>query len=142
METHNPDKETGTVWYYKSWCRIHLILGLIFSFIFILGALALNNYIYLLYLLLSFNLIFMGYQRLKWPYIEYSQTRILVRGNWGYQSKKYNLGNNDRITYHKNRLYLNDQKLKLNHWFTNLHDWKRFINFFIPKHDDFNELQD
>ena len=77
------------VWYLRAWGTFHIVTGIIFSVIFILGALVVKDYSFLAYLILSGGLIFTGYQRLTKPYIILFKNRIEVRGLFGEITKKY-----------------------------------------------------
>lgn len=136
------NETNGEVWYLRTWGTFHLVVGIIFSVIFILGAIVINDYTFLLYLILSAGLIYMGINRLKKPYIEYSAQHITVRGVFGEIAKNYIIQKSDIIHVKNNSVFLNSKKMKFNHWFTNPHQYAKMIRLFSVENFPADELQD
>lgn len=137
-------KETyaNEVWYLKSWGAFHVVTGLIFSVIFALGAVMLDEITYFLYLIPSAGIVYMGWVKLRHPYISYTKNQLIVRGTFGDIYKKYIFSDNDRLLTQNNRILLNGEKLKFNRWFTNQHQYKAMLAYFSGDLSPASELQD
>lgn len=118
------------VWYLNAWGGLHVLTGLIFSVIFILGAVVLKDYTYLIYLFLSFGLVFFGIVRLRKPYLICSDFKITVIGLFGKATRQYIWTDKKELQIKGNRFYLNNQKLKFNNWFTNQNQYQNMIRFY------------
>lgn len=139
------DKEsekTVAVFYTHSWGAFHILIGIIFSTVFILGALILNDLFYLVHLLFSGGLIFMGTVRLQKPYLVCAHQNIQVTGHFGQKAYNYSWANDRDLKIKGNRLYLKDKKLKFNSWFTNQDQYKNMIRFYAKSESLSDELQD
>lgn len=130
------------VWYKKNWGRFHIAVGILFSIIFVLGALALKDYSYMTYLLLSAGIIYIGYVRLKKPYLICTKDEIRVTGVFGEIVRKYHYQNFKEITIKENRFFKEGKKLKFNAWFTNEHQWENLKRHFNEEPLLVSELQD
>ncbi|MBI3136531.1 MAG: hypothetical protein HYZ14_17785 [Bacteroidetes bacterium] len=130
------------VWYLRIWGTFHVVVGAVFSVIFMLGAVVLNDYSFLLYLLFSGLLLYMGLVRLRKPYLVYSPNKIEVRGTYGEIYKTYTWEKADEVSVKDNRIFLNGKKLRFNAWFTNKHQYNRMIRFFSGEILVADELQD
>lgn len=130
------------VWYKKNWGRFHIAIGILFSIIFLLGAFALKDYYYLTYLILSAGIIYMGYVRLKKPYLICTKDEICVTGIFGELARKYHYQKFKEITINENRFFKDGQKLKFNAWFTNEHHWENLKRLFKEEPLLVSELQD
>jgi len=130
------------IYYKQIWGSLYLILGIIFSVLFILGFLVLHDFYILTYLILSIGLIVMGFFRLKTPYLICNKNEILVFGLIGNVLYRYSFLNDTEISINKNRFYLNGKKMKFNVWFTNKHHWKQLYQRFSNEVKIEDELVD
>lgn len=131
---------THEVWYLRIWGTFHLVVGSVFSLVFIVGAAFVEDYSFLLYLLFSGLLIYMGLVRLRKPYLVYSANQIRVRGTYGENYKIYTWNKPEEIEVKNGRVFLNGNKLRFNSWFTNRHQYNRMLAFFNGKFVLENEL--
>lgn len=138
----NISREEGHVYYLYAYCSIPILIGVITSIIFSIGAIVLDEPTYWCYLILSVGLIIMGYMRLKKPYIVYSKNAIHVNGIFGIPFIKYEIQNKSQLKFSRNRLYYQGEKLKFNAWFVNRHQYKAMLNYFINDPDFANQLHD
>ncbi len=139
ITTHNAIIE---VWYYRSWGAMHMLLGILFSIIFVMGALILDNLLHLAYLLLSFGMIYMGVVRIRKPYLTCFDKKISVTGPFGNISYEYVWDDEKDLVIKGNRLYLKNKKLKFNIWFTNQNQYQNMIPFYKKSASLSDELQD
>lgn len=130
------------VWYLRVWGTFHIVTGIIFSVIFILGALVVKDYSFLAYLILSGGLIFTGYQRLSKPYLILYKNSIEVRGLFGEISKKYEWTNKKELSAISGRIYLRRSKMHFNNWFTNKHQYEKLLRYCSDTTSLADELQD
>lgn len=130
------------VWYYRSWGAMHILLGILFSVIFVIGALILDNLFHLAYLILSFGIIYMGYVRIRKPYLICYDKKICVTGMFGAISHDYAWEDEKDLVIKGNRLYLKSKKLKFNYWFTNQNQYQNMIRFYKKSASLSDELQD
>jgi hypothetical protein len=131
-----------TLWYVRLWPVIYMATGILVSLIFGFGALILEDYINLLYMLLGAVLNVMGYNRLTKPYLEYSENFIRVRGGFGGILYTYSISKEDHVVVKNKRVFLNDEKLRFNHWFTRPHEYDKLLRFFSGSQMPADELQD
>lgn len=134
-------QKTIAVWYLSAWGAFHILTGIIFSVIFVLGAVVLKDFTFLAYLFLSFGLIFLGIIRLKKPYLICSDFKITVIGMFGQAIHQYTWTDKKELQIRGNRFYLNNQKLKFNNWFTNQNQYQNMIRFYSGSELLSDELQ-
>ncbi len=127
--------------YQTNWARLYILLGILFGLMFIFGGLLLKDYTVFFNLIAAFIVIYIGWGMLKRPYAIYNNTELIVYGLTSAVRKHYQFKTAQEVEIHKNRLYLNGKKLKINGWIVAKADWQRMLRFFG---DDapFNELQD
>lgn len=142
MSTPKTNTALIEVWYYRSWGAMHILLGILCSIIFVMGALILHNQSHLTYLLLSFGIIYMGYVRIRKPYLRCFDKKITVTGLLGNTSYEYIWEYDKDLVIKGNRLYLNNKKLKFNYWFTNQNQYQNMIRFYTKSKSLIDELQD
>jgi len=130
------------VWYLRAWGTFHVITGIIFSIIFILGAVVIKDYSFLAYLFLSGGLIFIGFQRLTKPYIIVFNRHIEVRGLFGEIAKKYEWEDKKELSIKSGRIYLGSKKMQFNKWFTNQHQYEKLLRYCSNTASTADELQD
>lgn len=128
------------VWYQRIWGTLHIALGCVFSAIFILGALVLEDLSTLLYLVLSGLLIYKGVVRLRKPYLIYTRTKIVVYGAFGELFRTYEWEHPDDLMVRAARFYLRGKKLQFNAWFTNRHQYKHMLDYFSEDSSAGDEL--
>ena len=116
--------------YLKIWGRLYIILSLIFCCIFILGSAVLEDYTILLNLILCAFMLMIGRAMLNKPYAIYNQTEIIQYSYTGKVRKHYVIAKGDQLELRKNRFYLNNRRLRMNHWFVNKSDWERMVKYF------------
>jgi len=130
------------VWYLRIWGTFHLVVGFVFSLVFIVGALFLKDYSLFLYLLFSGLLIYMGLIRLRKPYLTYNTNKILMYGMFGEISKTYTWNTANDLVVKDKRIFLTGKKLPFNAWFTNRHQYERMLEFFSGEKALEDELQE
>ena len=130
------------VWYLRAWGAFHVVTGIIFSVIFILGAVVVKDYSFLAYLILSGGLIFTGYQRLSKPYLILYKNNLEVRGLFGEISKKDEWTTMNELTVRSGRIYLRKSKMHFNSWFTNKYQYEKLLRYCSDKTSLADELQD
>ena len=124
------------LWYQRIWGTVNIALGIIFSVIFILGAVVLNDPSLLFYLILTGGNIYFGWVRIKQPCVicdeavQGSAGAIRVYGIFGQLLVTYTYSHRSEIMVKENRLYQNGKKLKFNSWFTNLHQWEKIKRYY------------
>ena len=139
-KAHSTEPEIE-VWYIKAFASFHILIGTLFSAIFILGALILKDYFYFLYLILSLGIIVMGINRLQKPYIRCYKNEIYVTGLFGEISKSYTWDRKNEISVSKNRVFIQGEKLKFNSWFTNTHQYQKMLRYLSGENMPADELQ-
>lgn len=142
MQNTNMNAPILEVWYYRSWGAMHILLGILFSIVFVMGAFILDNLSYLAYLLLSFGIIYMGFVRIRKPYLTCADKKISVTGPLGNTSYEYAWEDEKDLIIKGNRLYLKNKKLKFNYWFTNQNQYQNMIRFYKRSASLSDELQD
>ncbi len=130
------------VWYYRSWGALHIVLGILFSIVFIVGALLLDDLSHLVYLILSFGIVFMGFVRIRKPYLVCFDKKICVTGMFGTTAYEYFWEDEKDLSIKGGRLYLKNKKLKFNYWFTNQNQYQNMIRFYKRSASLSDELQD
>ncbi|MBK8927725.1 MAG: hypothetical protein IPM74_17935 [Crocinitomicaceae bacterium] len=129
------------VWYMKAFATFHILTGVLFSVIFILGALILKDFFYFLYLILSIGIVVMGINRLRKPYICCFKNEITVTGLFGEISKTYKWEQKNEICISGNRVFVQGKKLKFNSWFTNVHQYQKMLRYLSGENMPADELQ-
>lgn len=119
-----------TIKYQSIWGRLYILLGILFSLLFIIGSFILGDLLVLTNLAASILILVIGKNILKNPYVTYTNKEITVYGLLGNKRKQYIIKKSDTIKTQNQSIYLNDKKLKLNHWFIDKGDWKRFLSSF------------
>lgn len=142
MSTNKANNAILEVWYYRAWGALHVLLGILFSIIFIIGAVILNNPSHLAYLILSCGIIYMGFVRIRRPYLICSDKKICVTGLFGSIAHEYVWNDEKDLVVKRNRLYLKNEKLKFNYWFTNQNQYQNMIRFYTKSASLSDELQD
>lgn len=130
------------VWFQRTWCTVHIVLGVLFSIIFVLGALSLKEYTYFFYLLLSGGLIYFGWNRLRKPYVSYTENSIFIHGFLGDIIYRYQFEHRSDILVKDKKFFLKGAKLKMNAWFVNKAQWENMMRYFSNKNSKAEELQD
>ena len=140
------------LYYHRTWGIINISFGIIFSVIFIVGALYLNDNSFFYYLILTGGNIILGMIRLKKPYVVCTEIRnddetisageIKVFNSFGMVQYSYTYKSPTEITVVKNRLCQNGTKLKFNSWFTNKHQWDKIIRYYTDGKLPADDLQD
>jgi hypothetical protein len=128
---------------YKSiYGRFLIVIGIVFTAIFILGFIAdIDNSIY--YTLLGGIIILGGYGMLKGHYAIYDEQSISTF-NFGFSKRTtYEFKDKSEIQVKNNLLYCNGKKLKMNSWFISKSDWSRMLKFYSDSDDTLlSELKD
>lgn len=140
------------LYYHRTWGIINISLGIIFSLIFIIGAIFLNDNSFFYYLILTGGNIILGIIRLKKPYVLCSEIRnendeitsgeIKVLNSFGQVQYRYEYKSTSEITVVGNRLCQNGTKLKFNSWFINKHQWNKIIRYYTDGKLPADDLQD
>jgi hypothetical protein len=142
MSTISTDQAELQVWYYRAWGALHVLLGILFSVVFIVGALLLDDLSHLMYLILSFGISYMGFVRIRKPYLICYDKKICVTGMFGALAYEYIWEDEKDLVIKGNRLYLKNKKLKFNYWFTNQNQYQNMIRFYKKSASLSDELQD
>lgn len=124
------NKNSGQVYFKYAYGTIPIVIGILTAIIFSMGAIILNQPSYWLYLLLSVGLFFMGLNRIKKPYLVYSENEIMVNGIFGRPLYNYQITARKNLKVVNNNFYLNEVKLKFNNWFVNQSQYNLMIKFF------------
>lgn len=130
------------IWFKRTWCTVHIVLGILFSIIFVLGAISLKEYSYFFYLILSGGLIYFGWNRLRKPYVTYTENSIFVYGFLGDIIYRYQFVHRSEIIVKEKKFFLKSTKLKINSWFVNSAQWENMIRYFSNEISKAEELQD
>jgi hypothetical protein len=110
--------------------RIYIFFGILFTVVFIAGGIILDDPINYAYAIASLFMIQIGWNVLKKPYAEFDQKTIILYSFLGKIREKYEFSSNKELKLIKNRIYLNNKKLKMNSWFLATNDWKRILAFY------------
>lgn len=129
---NNLNNSTHEVWYVSAWGLFHVITGIVFSLIFLIGALLLEDLKLLAYIICSAGLVYMGFVRLKKPYIRYSASKIELTGTFGEQLRSYEIKPGDETVVKHNRIYLNGSLLRFNNWFVKKAQYNKMLRFYNP----------
>ena len=119
--------------------RVYVLFGILFSIIFIAGAIILQNFMIFSYLLASAFLIFIGANILKNPYARFDEKTINLYSFWGNIRYKYTFSSKKELKLIKNNIYLNGKKLKMNAWFLAKNDWKRILHYYELGESSFDD---
>jgi len=129
--------------YQAIWSSLYILLGVLFGLLFIFGALLLEDLTVLFNSLAAIIVIYIGYKMRKQPYAEYNAQEIKLYSYLGTIRKRYTFQSPSAITIKSNRLYLNNEKLKINAWMVDKKDWQRMLDFYSDTNDVMlDELQD
>jgi hypothetical protein len=136
------------LWYHRIWGNLNIAVSILFSLIFILGALILNDLKFLLYLVFTAVNGYIGYMRLTVPYAVCTEEtlgkngEIKVYNSYGKVQHTYRYQSRDEITVHGNRLYQGNKKLRFNSWFTKKHEWEKIVQYYSTGTLPADELQE
>ena len=120
-----------------------IVLGILFTAIFILGYFIAEIGDAIYYCLMSALLIVVGFGILSGPYATYDSISIQLYNFTGKSRKEYSFTDRSEINIKGNHFYLNGKKLKMNKWFINEEEWQRMVNFYSSDADSlFTELKD
>lgn len=128
-----------TIRYKSVYGRIYIFFGILFTIVFIAGAIILSDLFNLIYAVASVFMIQMGWNMLKKPYAEFDQKTIILYSFWGNIRNKYEFSSKNDLKLKNNRIWLADKKLKMNSWFLATNDWKRILKYYDL---DSSELDD
>lgn len=128
-----------TIRYKSVYGRIYIFFGILFTIVFIAGAIILSDLFNLIYAVASVFMIQMGWNMLKKPYAEFDQKMIILYSFWGNIRNKYEFSSKNDLKLKNNRIWLADKKLKMNSWFLATNDWKRILKYYDL---DSSELDD
>ena len=113
---------------------MYIVIGLFCVFVFLAGAIVLDDLSQLIYIVASLGPIYIGLKMRKSNYALVSKKHIQVFGLFGQLKKDYKLGKNEYFIAIDNRIYLRRNKIrikvKMNNWFVNQYDWERAIALF------------
>jgi hypothetical protein len=110
--------------------RVYIFFGIIFTIVFIAGGIILDDPINYAYAIASLFMIQIGRNVIKNPYAEFDEKNIILYSFWGNIREKYSISSKKDLKLVKNRIYLNNKKLKMNSWFLATNDWKRILVFY------------
>jgi hypothetical protein len=136
------------LWYQRIWGNLNIAVSILFSIIFILGAVILNDAKFLLYLIFTAVNGYIGYKRLTVPYVVCTEEtpgkngEIIVYNSYGALQYTYRYQSRDEITVQGNRLYQGNKKLRFNSWFTKNHEWEKIVQYYATGTLPVNELQE
>lgn len=131
------------VHYKKAYGRMLIVLGILFTSIFILGYFIAEIGDAIFYCLMSAVLIVVGFGILSGPYATYDSSSIQLYNFTGKSRKEYSFSDQSDIQVKGSHFYLKGDKLKMNKWFMNEEEWQRMINFYSSDADSlFTELRD
>lgn len=128
--------------YQANWGKLYISLGVLFGLLFILGGLILKDFTIFLNIIAAFVVIYMGYGMLKKPSATYDVHEIIVYSVFGSVRYHYAISLTDKLRFEKDKVYLNDKKLKLNSWMIDQKDWQRFREFYDENLGLMSELQE
>lgn len=135
--------EAQLVCYRPVYGRVLILLGVVFSAIFILGFIIADMVEALFYNILSAAMIIVGFGILKGPYIIYDDSQLILYAYGLKERERINYKNKTAIEVKNNRLYYQGKKVKINEWFIKKADWERLIRFYSGKETDLlDELKD
>jgi hypothetical protein len=110
--------------------RLYILLGILFTAVFIAGGIILKDYINFAYAAASLFMVKMGLNMIKLPYAEFDHKTMILYSFWGDIRKKYTFSSKKDLKLIKNRIYHKEEKLKLNAWFLAINDWKRIVEYY------------
>ncbi|MEZ4924395.1 MAG: hypothetical protein R2780_14580 [Crocinitomicaceae bacterium] len=118
--------------------RLYILLGILFSVIFVVGGIILNDLTIYFNLLASAAIIYIGNNVLKNPYAKFDAQNIILYSFWGSERHHYTFKKSD-LKLKNGRIYLNKEKLKMNSWFLAKNDWNRILQFYALKEVTFDQ---
>ena len=121
--------------YHPIWAVLYIFFGILFTIIFILGYVVLQQITDLISIVFGLFLIFIGNSFRKQPYMEYGEHFITVFNFFGKPRKKYTFQSKKDVFIDKNRLYLNGKKISANDWMIRKEDWMRALAFYSKDSD-------
>lgn len=124
------------------WANIYIVVGVFCTLFFLLGAFLLNQYNILIYAVAAVVPIVIGFKMRKSNYALVSKKRIQVFGLFGQLRKDYQLDTDSVFVLKSNRIVIKKgadiEKVSMNNWFINGHDWKRAMELFET--NDFEKI--
>ena len=132
----------GQLKYQSIWAFLYLFCGVLFGLLFLFSGYYLDDTAIYLNTFAAGILVYIGYNMRTKPNVSYNRTNIIVYGLFGNVRREYILDGAQEITFHNNRFYLGNEKLKFNHWFIDKKDWERMKHFYFPDNALFDELKD
>ena len=120
--------------------RIYIAFGILFIVIFIMGTVILEDYINILYAVASSFLIYIGYNIIKNPYAAFNQNQLILYSFYGKTRDNYEFLSKNELKIKNKLVYIKGEKIKLNSWFIQAADWRRFEAFYAT--DESAEMMD
>lgn len=134
-------KETNTLHYRPLVGRLYVTAGILFTCIFIIGWIVLDEWLNLFYAICSLAVIYIGIQINRHPYAEYSAKAITLNNFWGSSREQHEFDSINAIEVTQQHVFLNGKKLKMNAWFLQKGDWMRMKRFYSDA-AELDELQE
>ncbi|MBD3636524.1 MAG: hypothetical protein HUJ25_04210 [Crocinitomicaceae bacterium] len=126
---------TFEVKYNPIYGRILIVLGIVFSLIFLLGFFVVHINESLLYTLFGAFLIVIGYGMIKGCYVKYGKDFIEAYNFTGGIRKRHEFSKKSDVTIRNGQLFVHGQRIWINNWFLKKADWKRMIAFYSESDD-------
>jgi hypothetical protein len=120
--------------------RVYIAFGIIFILIFIMGTIILEDYLNILYAAASSFLIYIGINIIKNPYAQFDDNLLVLFNFYGKTREKHTLSSENELKIVNKLVYVNGEKIKLNSWFIQKADWRRFEAFYAT--DQSQEVMD
>lgn len=138
-----PQKE-NTLYYRPVVGRVYITFGILFILIFIMGTIILKDYWNILYAIASSFLIYIGNNIIKNPYAQFSENELVLFSFYGKTREKHSFTSKKQVNFKNKLVYIDGKKVKLNSWFIQNSDWRRFEAFYAndQSQDVMNVLQD
>ena len=132
----------NSIYIRASIARIYIVLGVLFIFIFLMGAVVLKDFTNILLALSSVFLVVIGVIALRSPYANFNDNSLIIYNFMGKIRIQYTFNNKNDVKVKNNHLYFSGEKMKISKSFVNKEEWKRLINFYSEDSQLMSELQD
>ncbi|MEO9533772.1 MAG: hypothetical protein ABJG68_02150 [Crocinitomicaceae bacterium] len=130
------NQEGNKLYYRPVVGRVYIAFGILFIGIFIMGAIILEDYINLIYAVASSFLIYIGFNIIKQPYAQFDENSLILFSFYGKTREKHKFSSKNELKFKNKHVYIKGKKIKLNSWFIQQSDWRRFEEFYATDQSD------
>lgn len=122
--------ESSSVYYGKVYANVLIVLGILFTLLFFLGFLILEDVTSLVSCGASGLIIMTGFLMKRKPYLTYGPKEIQLYSVTGKVREGFYFNDKRAVRISNNHIFLDDKKLKANDWFLNKAEWQRMVDYY------------